>query len=45
MGHILYLTVGRYILLLMQRLERLVNELEPELYPPEFIAEEVSSVN
>jgi hypothetical protein len=25
----------------MQRLEELVNELEPELYPPEYIAEEV----
>jgi hypothetical protein len=25
----------------LQRLEELVNELEPELYPPEYIAEEV----
>jgi hypothetical protein len=25
----------------VQRLEELVNELEPELYPPEYIAEEV----
>jgi hypothetical protein len=29
----------------MQRLEELVNELEPELYPPEYIAEEVRKSN
>jgi hypothetical protein len=29
------------LLIFLQRLEELVNELEPELYPPEYIAEEV----
>ena len=28
----------------LQRLEELVNELEPQLYPPEYIAEEVNAV-